>query len=200
MRVTGTGQGRFVLFKVRHPGLDPEEHVHALAFERRGDALVAIDTVALRDRIEADAEVDAVDDPTDMVRDAIAHRVFVEQHRLAQVRRPGFERRLRRIERFLEDRMKVLRRDRAQVARRVLQAEGERDRAIGADARSRAEAKLRRASERLEHLEQRLTQLAAREDETHQRHRGHLLDRCFAPPSVEVLVDVPWSGHGHTDP
>ena len=95
--------------------------------------------------------------------------------------------------------MLVLRRDRSAVQRRVVQAEHERDRAIGADSRSKADAKLKRAAERLEHLDARLTQLEAREDDTYQRHRDHLLDRCFEPPRVEVLVDVPWSTYGHTD-
>lgn len=207
LRVKGEGRrGRFALVKIRYPGLDTEEQVHALAFEERAGALVPIDPKTFLDDVLGDSpslgEVgDSPSAPSAVgdepvapsVRDAIEELVFREQHQVAERRAPKLERRLRRIERFLEDRMLVLRRDRSAMQRRVLQAEHARDRAIGADARSTADAKLKRAAERLEHLDARLEQLRAREDDTYQRHRDHLLDRCFTPPSVEVLIDVPWS-------
>lgn len=200
LQVSGAGEGRFVLVKIRHHGLDTEERVHALAFERDGEELVKTDADAFRARIERSASLPSPAADA-AITDAVEALLFEEQHRVGADQSTAFERRMRRLERFMEDRILVLRRDRSAVARRAIAAEHERDRAIGAQARSKAQAKLKRASERLEHLDERLAQLTARQDETYQRHRGHLLDRCFAPPSVEVLVDVPWIGSdGPTDP
>ncbi|MCU0699919.1 MAG: DEAD/DEAH box helicase [Myxococcaceae bacterium] len=134
------------------------------------------------------AEARPVDDAS--MLDAQELRLFEVQASVDAEEHRRFEAAALQAQRFLDDRLVVLRRRRDEVSQKLAAAEARWEGSTGADARTAAEADKRRHAAELERLEGRIAQVLAREDERYRRSMAHLEARRYTPPTVEVLFDV----------
>ena len=101
-----------------------------------------------------------------------------------------FERASQQAERYIEDRLLVLRRRRQGLKERLEQARGRRDSAPGSEARSEAERAVLSVETSLAEVDGAVHRLESRDDETFQNYQQHIHRRRYAPPRVERLFDV----------
>ena len=82
----------------------------------------------------------------------------------------------------------MLRRARGERARRLAGAERDRDQALGADKRAKAVARVGALEAEIAELDERIAQLADREDDTYRRWREDAHHRRFQRPETERLL------------
>ena len=87
----------------------------------------------------------------------------------------------------------MLRRARDERAKRLAIAERHRDQALGADQREKAVARVGALETDIADLDERLAQLAAREDDTYRRWHEDAHHRRFQRPEIERLLTAEWS-------
>lgn len=186
-------RGRLRLVRVRHRGYAPSESLLPIAvFDADGEALppeVGAELLAFPMREEPDGiELSALDD--EEMDDAVDEVLFDTAGDAAERERARFDRALSQIETALEDRALLLERRRSQTLERVRDAERQRDAAVGAELRNRAETKLRERASALEAIEEQLDRLRRRDDPEYVRWTEHAHARRSRAPHVETLVDV----------
>jgi hypothetical protein len=126
----------------------------------------------------------------DHLDEAIELAVFQAQAELDAAEHQRFERAALQAERFIEDRLLVLRKRRATLTERLDQATQRRDGATGSEAREAAEKTLTDLQQQLDVLDAAVGRLSSREDPRFEAHRAHINQRRYAPPRVEVLFSV----------
>jgi hypothetical protein len=119
--------------------------------------------------------------------DALDEAVFVDQQDVETSEQRHFELALGQLERFVEDKVLVCRRERAGLAEKLRAARTRRDEVVGASARERAEAEIVRLATRDEDLERRINALDSREDEVYRRWRDHYHKLRYQAPKVTRL-------------
>ena len=77
-----------------------------------------------------------------------------------------------------------------EISDQLKQAEERRDAALGADARSRAEDRIRRLERELSDVEDRIERLTARDDSDYERWRSAAHRRRYEPPRAARLFDL----------
>ena len=97
------------------------------------------------------------------------------------------------IDQFMEDRVLVTRRARNSVAARLRKAVAQRDAALGADVRGRAEEKVKHLQAEDEQLDDEIERLATRKDDEYTRWRVDAHRRRYHRPHCERLFDVEFS-------
>lgn len=124
------------------------------------------------------------------VAEAIEEALFLTRRELEASEDRRFELGLDRLERFIDDRLLLLRRQRVELTERLGRAEEARAAALSADAREDHDRRVKRAGVELEALEQEQLRLERRDDETYRRCREHLHLRRYAPGEAVTLFDV----------
>ena len=150
----------------------------------------ATDCPALQVAVDAQALDDAVDEA-----------VFVDQRNIEKDEQKHFQQALGQLERFVEDKVLVCRRERTSIAEKLRSARVRRDEIVGSSARDRIEEEILRLATRDESLERRIHALESREDEVYRkwheeyralRYRAPTVTRLFqaafqiAPPNPET--------------
>ena len=130
----------------------------------------------------------AIDDVA--MEDAVEEVSFDEGRELGGLEQARFDRSVEQLEHYVEDRARLLRRQKTDQEHRLESARAQRDKTVSADARDSAEAAVVRVGKELEELDAKLERLAGRDDETYRRCREELFTRRFKPTSVERLFDV----------
>ncbi len=133
--------------------------------------------------LETDVDDEALQDATDQALFEIQAAVDEEEHK-------RFERASAQAERFIEDRLLVKRRRRAELEERLEQGRQRRDGATGSDARSEAEKTVLSLATELDEMGAAIERLERRDNETFQRYLEHIQRRRYAPPLVERLFDL----------
>jgi Helicase conserved C-terminal domain/SNF2-related domain len=133
--------------------------------------------------------------------DAVDEAVFVDQRQVEEGEQKHFEQAIGQLERFVEDKILVCRRERASIGEKLRAARARRDEIVGSTARDRIEAEILTLAGRDESLERRIVALESREDEVYRkwhdeyhelRYRAPRVTRLFqaafeiAPPSPET--------------
>lgn len=182
-------RGRLRVMKLRYPGFEPVDRlVPVLVLE--GDAGPFDADTALRllsGPLEPVPELDSrVSD--EALDEAVEEALFLDEREVSRLEHGLFTRAIVQLERFIEDRVLVLKRSRAELVRRIQGSRRERDAAGGSEARSRIEGLLQRSERELEALEAELGRLAARDDEGYRRWRRQALERRYAPPEREAIL------------
>jgi hypothetical protein len=137
----------------------------------------------------------AVDPP--WLDDALDEAVFVDQQDVEKSEQMHFEQAIGQLERFVEDKILVRRRERAGIAEKLRAARARRDEVVGASARERIEAEMTRFATRDEELERRINALDSREDEVYRKWRDHYQELRYQAPKVTRLfraafrIDLP---------
>jgi hypothetical protein len=119
--------------------------------------------------------------------DALDEAVFVDQQEVEKSEQKHFEQALGQLERFVEDKVLVRRKERASIAEKLRAARARRDDVVGASARERIEAEMARLATRDEELEQRINALDSREDEVYRKWRDHYDELRYQAPKVTRL-------------
>src|SRR5205814_1619668 len=88
--------------------------------------------------------------------DAVDEAVFVDQRQVEQGEQKHFEEAIGQLERFVEDKVLVCRRERASIAEKLRAARARRDEIVGSSARDRIEAEIIKLAAKDESLEQRI--------------------------------------------
>jgi hypothetical protein len=129
---------------------------------------------------------DVIVDPP-WLDDAVDEAVFVDQREVEKSEQKHFEQALGQLERFVDDKVLVSRRERASIADKLRSARARRDDVVGSTARDRVETEMTRLAERDEELERRINALASREDEEYRKWRHDYHERRYQAPTVTRL-------------
>ena len=124
------------------------------------------------------------------VDDALDEAVFVDQREVEKHEQKHFEQAIGQLERFVDDKVLVSRRERVRSPRSCDLRETRRDEVVGSTARDRVEAEILRLAEKDEMLERRIAALDSREDEVYRKWRNEYHDLRYRAPKVTRLFQV----------
>jgi len=121
------------------------------------------------------------------LNDAVDEAAFVDQRDIEKGEQTHFEQALGQLERYVEDKILVCRRERASLAEKLRAARARRDTVVGSTDRERIEAEIGRLQARDEALERRIEALESREDEVYRKWRDEYHGLRYQPPSLRRL-------------
>jgi adenine-specific DNA-methyltransferase len=184
-------RGRLRVMKLRYPGFEPVDRLVPVVLLEDGAG--SIDTgTALRllgGSLEALPELATRVSDAELA-EAVEEALFLDEREVSRLEHALFDRAMVQLERFIEDRVLILKRSRAELVRRIQGARRDREAAAGSEARGRIEALLVRSERELEGLEAELDRLQARDDEGYRRWRQHAYERRYAPPEREPILEA----------
>jgi adenine-specific DNA-methyltransferase len=122
--------------------------------------------------------------------DAVDEAVFVDQRQVEEGEQKHFEQAIGQLERFVEDKILVCRRERTSIAEKLRAARARRDEIVGSTARDRIEAEILKLSTREEGLERRIGALESREDEVYRKWRDEYHELRYRAPTVTRLFQA----------
>lgn len=126
----------------------------------------------------------------DALQDAADEALFSIQASVDLDEQKRFQRATQQADRFIEDRLLVLRRRRETLENKIDEARARRDGATGSAARSEAEHALVNVETALVEVDGAIERLENRDDETFQRYQEHIHQRRYTPPRVDRLFDL----------
>jgi hypothetical protein len=124
---------------------------------------------------------------TQWLDDAIEEAVFVDQRQIEEEEQKHFEKAIGQLERFVEDKILVSRRERASIAEKLRAARKRRDEIVGFSARERVEEEISKLATREGSLELRINALESREDEVYRKWRHEYHQLRYRTPTVSRL-------------
>jgi superfamily II DNA/RNA helicase len=172
-----TGElGIMCVVMVDYPGFEPVQRLVAAAVVdgKPIDPSLAAQLVRLK----------AIDGPNpnglvdrQCLDDAVDEAVFVDQRQVEEGEQKHFEQAIGQLERFVEDKILVCRRERGSIAEKLRGARARRDEIVGSSARERLESEIVGLASRDEMLERHINVLESREDEVYRKwsHEYHQL-------------------------
>jgi adenine-specific DNA-methyltransferase len=125
-----------------------------------------------------------------LIEDAVDEAIFVDQREVEKGEQQHFEKSIGQLERFVEDKILVCRRERTSIAGRLKSAYERRNEVVGSSARERVESEIIRLSTRDEELQRRITDLESREDEVYKKWRNEYHELRYRTPSVTRLFQA----------
>jgi hypothetical protein len=124
------------------------------------------------------------------LNDALDELLFFETASTGGDEQGRFERTIEQIERSMADRILLLSRQRDLGLERRAKAERDREAAVGAELRGRAEIALRKAQTEIEGFEAEIARLQAGDDDNYRRWRTHSQERRYARPEIQQIFDA----------
>src|SRR5216684_4087422 len=128
-------------------------------------------------------------DPLDL-NDAIDEATFIDQRETEKREQKHFERAIGQLERFVDDKVLVCRRERASIADKLRSATARRDAVVGSTARDRVEEEISRLATKDDLLERRMEALDSREDEVYRKWRNEYHKLRYRAPTATRLFQV----------
>jgi hypothetical protein len=183
-------RGRLRLVKLSFQGFEKIETLVPVLLLEGGDVLPPEDAFAVLRSPMTERPVPLSSVSDDELQDATDETLFTLQSTVDAEEQKRFDRASRQADRFIEDRLLVLRRRRSSLLQRADQARQRRDGATGSEARTDAERALLSLDTQLAELEGSIGQLENRNDDTFQRYLAHIQRRRFAPPLIERVFDL----------
>lgn len=135
--------------------------------------------------LDASADVDA-----QWLDEALEEALFVDQRRAEVSEQTHFEEAVNQLERFVEDKALVCRRERAKVSEKLRSARDRRSQVVGATTRERIEDEIDRLATREEALDRQIQALDSREDEVYKKWRDQYHEQRYRAPVVTRLFQV----------
>lgn len=174
---------------VDYKGFEPVQRLVAAAVINGNpvDPTVARTIMTLR---ATDARIPTITVEPRLLEDALEEAVFVDQRDVEKSEQRHFDQAIRQLERFVDDKIFVLRRERAKVGEKLQYAKERRDQIVGSSARERVESEIQDLAGRDETLERRIIALESREDEVYKKWRDNYHKLRYQPPTVNVLFDA----------
>jgi adenine-specific DNA-methyltransferase len=128
------------------------------------------------------SDEDLEDGSEELVRGAQQDVDAAEQQRFEQA---AFQ-----AQRFIEDRLLVQKRRRAELVRQLEKAQARRDAAVGSEGRAAAETRVVQLDVRIGETDAAIEKLERRDNETFQRFHDHIHERRYRAPSIERLFEM----------
>ena len=188
-------RGTLCVSLVDYGGFEPVQRIVAAAVVDGSpiDPLLAAQLIYLQAGESAagddDAAVDA-DMDSQSLDDAVDEAVFVDQRVVEKGEQQHFEQAIGQLERFVEDKILVCRRERTSIAEKLKSARERRDEIVGATARERIQADIERLATRDENLERRIEALESREDEVYRKWRNEYHELRYRAPTITRLFQA----------
>jgi len=181
--------GVMAVVLVDYLGFEPVQRLVAAAVVGGSpiDASLAAQLLRLR---ATDGTIFKVEAEAQWLDDAIDDAVFVDQRQVEQGEQKHFEQAIGQLERFVEDKILVCRRERASIAEKLRSARARRDEIVGSTARDRIEAEILKLATREEGLERRIGALESREDEVYRKWRDEYHELRYRTPTLTRLFQV----------
>jgi hypothetical protein len=178
---------------VQYGGYEPVVELAMVAvFEHTADTIAGVEAQALL--LSQVVDIPPLEPPVavtdDDLVDAEQEVLFVTQAQIDAREQVRFEQAMERIERHMEDRIIVLVRARGELRERLRDARARREAAMGAEARIRVEAECKEISGELENADGEIARLRARNDPDYDNWSQRALQRRFAPPRVERILEL----------
>lgn len=183
-------RGRLRLVKLSFHGFEKIETLVPVLLLEGGDVLRPEDAFAVLRGSMAERPVPLSSVTDDALQDATEETLFGMQLSVDADEQKRFDRASRQADRFVEDRLLVLRRRRNALLERAEQARQRRDGATGSEARTEADRALLLLDTQMAELDGSIGRLESRNDDTFQRYLAHIQRRRFAPPVVEHVFDL----------
>jgi hypothetical protein len=185
-------RGRLRVVKVRFEGFECVELLVPVVLLEGGEFLPpALGDVLLRSRFrDASSSAPPQAIPDELLDDAVDTTLFTLQSSIDAAEHARFERAQRQAERFVEDRLIVLKKRRRALVDRFEHAQARRDGVTGSEARTDAERAVLGAQIALDELEGAMARLERRDDPTFQTFQEHIHQRRYSPPRVERVFDM----------
>jgi hypothetical protein len=191
LRACAAKRGRLRVVKVSFSGFEQVELLVPVVVLQGGEVLApALGDALLRCRLSDSAVAvtpqvsdEVLDDATDEILFSIQSSVDTAEH-------TRFEQAQRQADRFVDDRLLVLKKRRGALVDRFEQAQLRRDGAAGSEARTEAERAVVSAQVALEELEGAVARLEQRDDPTFRAFQEHIHQRRYAPPQVGRVFDM----------
>ncbi|MDB4988764.1 MAG: hypothetical protein JWN04_3942, partial [Myxococcaceae bacterium] len=128
---------------------------------------------------------------SDHVTDDAAEEVlFGVQANVDDVEQERFEQAARQAERFIGDRLLILKRRRSAVLERLAEAQRRQAGAASSEARTDAERAVLKAQTALDELDGSIAQLDLREDQTFKTYTEHIQRRRYTPPVFKNVFEL----------
>jgi hypothetical protein len=171
---------------VDYAGFEPVQRLVAAAVVEGGPIDPSLAAQLLR--LEAtDRPASNVAVNTQWLDDSVDEAVFVDQREVEEGEQQHFEQAIGQLERFVEDKILVCRRERASIAEKLRAMRARRDEVVGSTARERVEAEIVRLATRDEGLERRISALESRQDEVYRKWRDAYHELRYRTPAVTQL-------------
>jgi hypothetical protein len=137
---------------------------------------------------EASFERLTVDDG--LLSEALEEAVFVDQRDVEKGEQKHFDQAIGQLERFVEDKVIVFRRERASIDAKLRFAKERRDQVVGSSARDRIEAEINQLATKNESLDHRIDALESREDEVYKKWKNKHSDLRYQPLTIRLLIEA----------
>lgn len=186
------GRGRLVLIKVRYEGFEPTEELLPIALlegdssplpQSLASALIWSELHDVDDQLQSSVTDEDIED-------AIEEVLFRREPPSIAAEQQRFDRAIGRIERFVDDRVLLLKRRRDELLEQMRGAEARREIALGPDARAEAEGRIKKLQREIDVIEERIEKLERRDDAEFVRLRDRIHNRHFAPRKVERILEA----------
>jgi len=128
--------------------------------------------------------------PDTALDEAVDEAVFVDQREVEKGEQRHFEQAIGQLERFVQDKILVCRRERASIDEKLRYARARRDEVVGSSAREKMESEIERLATRYESLDLRINGLESREDEVYKKWRDKYHTLRYRPPTVTALFEA----------
>jgi len=186
-------RGRLVLTRIEHRGFESEDRLVVTAvLEDAG--MLRPEAVAHELLLLPCEQIDSIEPPLTVTAadlDEVIDETLFSDHAESEARESAnFERAIDQLEQYMEDRILVLRRGRAELAERLRKTEDRRDGALGSDARAKADEQARRLQRQVDEMDEQTERLVARDDDDYRRWKERTHKRRFTPPRSERLFAV----------
>ncbi len=185
-------RGRLALTRVRYEGFERVDRLIPAAL-LEGDA-APLDAECARWLLEqTPADRPQLGPPLAMdseFEDAIEEMIFRDQAEVSEQEQQLFERSIEQVERYMEDRLLVLRRRLAAETKALEAAEDRRDAALGSEARDDAGRRISAIQKKIEELETEIQRIEQRDDADYDQWRGRAHERRYRPPTVTRILEV----------
>jgi hypothetical protein len=125
-----------------------------------------------------------------LLADVVEEACFVDQQDVEPTEQAHFERAVGQLERYVEDKALVTRRELSGVIAKRKAAQDRLAGIVGASARAKVDFEVRELADREAVLAARIEGLESREDEVYRKWRDEYHTRRYQPPSVTLLFQV----------
>jgi hypothetical protein len=182
-------EGVLCVVLVDYLGFEPVQRLIAAAVVSGApiDPSLAAKIVHLR---ATDGPVFKVPVDAQWLDDAVDEAVFVDQRNVEEGEQKHFEQAIGQLERFVEDKILVCRRERASIVEKLRSARARRDEIVGSTARDRVEAEILKLATREENLDRRIGALESREDEVYRKWRDEYHELRYRAPTLTRLFQA----------
>ena len=185
-----SGCGRLIVTKVSYRGFEPVEKLILTGLLADGSPLDAESAIALLDCPMQDASDLGLPVSDADLEDLVEMQLFDDQIATEAREQERHQAMQRQIERYVEDRILVLRRLKAALERRLERVRKDWESARGSEKRTAAQVALSKVEAELESVHDDLARMQARDIDDFHKWQAQIDERRFQLPEFERLLDI----------